>query len=558
MSDIRDFSGKNRRFTGTNSIRLPNGTTAQRIGSEAGLIRFNTTLGLAEYYTGTAWKAIDAPPAINSISVDGRTATASSGSQYVNTNGGSTVDIVITGSGFDDQNATVTVVGVGGTVTPTATSIDSTSQITITCTRSDFSESFDPYSIRVTNPSALFAELSGIIDAQALPVFATASGSLGEVYQNAADPSLSSAAATDADGDTITYSITSGALPSGMSLNTSTAAITGTPDTIETASFTIQAGTSKGNASRAFTINVVANPFVIATGGTVTEDGDFKVHTFTSPGTFTVANAGTPSGSTTVEYLIVGGGAAGGQGCGSGGGGAGGYRTNYPAPGPTGGQPVSATSYPVSVGGGASGNSSQNSTVVGSNGSTSSVFSITSAGGGGGAGNSGTPPTGVPGGSGGGGGHGSGAGGSGNQPPVSPPQGNNGGNSVPQGYTADDQGGGGGGASQAGIGPNGFGGAGSPNAISGSAVTYAGGGGGGHRDGPNTGLFAQGGAGGGGRGGGYDNTGFPGPDATGRDGTANTGGGGGGANRIRNVPPSGFGGQGSGGSGIVIIRYKYQ
>jgi hypothetical protein len=557
MSDIRDFTGKNRKFTGTNSIQLPNGTTAQRIGSEAGEIRFNTTLNLAEYYTGTAWKAIDAPPAINGVSVDGRTATASSGSQYVNTNAGGTVDIVITGSGFDDQSAIVTVVGVGGSVTPTATTIDSTSQITITCTRSDFSESFDPYTVRVTNPSLLFAELTGVIDAQALPVFATAAGSLGEVYKNSADPSLSSAAATDADSDTITYSIVSGAIPSGMSFNTGTAAITGTPDTVELASFTVRAGTSNGNVDRAFTINVVANPFVIGSGGTETTDGDFKVHTFTSPGTFTVSNAGTPSGSTTVEYLIVGGGAAGGQGCGGGGGGAGGYRTNYPAPGPNGGQPVSITSYPVSVGGGGSGNSAQATPTVGPSGATSSVFSITSAGGGGGAGNSSTPPTGVPGGSGGGGGHNSGGGGSGNSPPVSPPQGNPGSSSNPGSYTGDDQGGGGGGASQAGIGPNGFGGAGSPNAISGSAVTYAGGGGGGHRDIPNTDLFAPGGTGGGGRGGNGSSSSVP--DASGRNGTTNTGGGGGGGCRVGPYPPpAGLGAQGSGGSGIVIVRYKYQ
>jgi hypothetical protein len=558
MSDIRDFTGKNRKFTGTNSIKLPNGTTAQRIGSEAGEIRFNTTLGLAEYYTGTAWKAIDAPPVVNTVAVDGRTGTSASGSQYVQTNEGGTVNIVIAGSGFDDQNATVTVVGVGSTVTPTATTIDSTSQITITCTRSDFSESFDPYTIRVTNPSALFAELTGIIDAQALPVFATASGSLGEVYQNATDPTLSSAAATDADGDTITYSITSGAIPSGMSLNTSTGAITGTPDTIETASFTIQAGTSKGNVTRAFTINVVSNPFVTASGGTITTSGDFKIHTFTSPGTFTVSNTGAPTGSTTVEYLIVAGGAAGGQGCGSGGGGAGGYRTNYPAPGPTGGQSVSATTYPVSVGGGASGATFQATPNVGGNGSSSSVFSITSAGGGGGAGNSTTPPTGNPGGSGGGGGHSVGGGGSGNSPPVSPPQGNPGGSSVPQGYTADDQGGGGGGASQAGQGPTGNGGAGSSNSISGSSVSYSGGGGGGHRDSPSTNLFATGGTGGGGRGGGVDKSGYPGPNATGRPGTQYLGGGGGGACRITNTPPSGFGAQGSGGDGVVIIRYKYQ
>ena len=33
-------------------------------------------------------------------------------------------------------------------------------------------------------------------------------------------------------------------------------------------------------------------PYVSATGGTITTSGDFKIHTFTGDGTFTVTNAG--------------------------------------------------------------------------------------------------------------------------------------------------------------------------------------------------------------------------------------------------------------------------
>jgi hypothetical protein len=39
---------------------------------------------------------------------------------------------------------------------------------------------------------------------------------------------------------------------------------------------------------------------------------DYKIHTFTGPGTFTVTNAGNPGGSTTVDYLVVAGGGGGG------------------------------------------------------------------------------------------------------------------------------------------------------------------------------------------------------------------------------------------------------
>jgi hypothetical protein len=63
-----------------------------------------------------------------------------------------------------------------------------------------------------------------------------------------------------------------------------------------------------------------------ATGGTVTYANGYKIHTFTSSGTFQVL-----SGSSKIEYLVVGGGGGGGGSAGdgwnSGGGGAGGFLT---------------------------------------------------------------------------------------------------------------------------------------------------------------------------------------------------------------------------------------
>ena len=59
---------------------------------------------------------------------------------------------------------------------------------------------------------------------------------------------------------------------------------------------------------------------IVATGGTITQDNDYKVHTFTSNGTFEIV-----SGSGQVEYLVQGGGGSGAKNGGSfGGGGAGG------------------------------------------------------------------------------------------------------------------------------------------------------------------------------------------------------------------------------------------
>lgn len=66
---------------------------------------------------------------------------------------------------------------------------------------------------------------------------------------------------------------------------------------------------------------------IVATGGTITTVGGFKIHTFNSSGTFTVTSA--PAASK-VEYLVIAGGGGAGQNgtaqCG--GGGAGGYRSS--------------------------------------------------------------------------------------------------------------------------------------------------------------------------------------------------------------------------------------
>jgi hypothetical protein len=303
--------------------------------------------------------------------------------------------------------------------------------------------------------------------------------------------------------------------------------------------------------------------FVTATGGTILTCGDFKTHVFTGPGTFTVSSVGNACGSNSVEYLVVAGGGGGGGGnYHGGGGGAGGYRQNYPSP-TTAGLPVSVQGYPITVGGGGPGGVAA---AVGTSG-TSSVFStITSAGGGGGGftscgGGPGASP-GSPGASGGGSsglsGPGTSTGGTGNTPPVAPPQGNPGG-SVPSGPTPPGYGGsGGGGASAAGsngTGPTaGAGGAGSPIATTvfgPTAPSYG-------TPGPAPGRYFAGGGGGSGYGipGATGGTGGGGPGGTDTTsatvGTINTGGGGGGTERFSTA----IGGQG--GSGIVVIRYKFQ
>jgi len=305
----------------------------------------------------------------------------------------------------------------------------------------------------------------------------------------------------------------------------------------------------------------LASNFIVATGGTITCCGDYKIHTFTGPGTFTVTNVGTPAGSDTVDYLVVAGGGGGGVDCAGGAGGAGGYRESKAPTAPwtasplatCASLPVIAQGYPIIVGGGGAGEAGSPGPrpgIPGCAGSNSVFSTITSTGGGGG----GSGSNGANGGSGGGASHAcSTSGGSGNTPPVSPPQGNNGSaKNSPFNPSGIDTGGGGGGAGAAATAPPGLGtgGNGVTTSISASPTAYAGGGGGGIRA---TTTAPSGGSGGGGNGGTRPPSGAAG---AGGNGTANTGGGGGGiagsTGACKNAPG------GSGGSGIVIIRYKYQ
>ena len=60
MSDLRDFTGKNRKFTSTIGERISVGTTAERDTATfgAGTLRYNSNNSLLEYYDGTAWREV--------------------------------------------------------------------------------------------------------------------------------------------------------------------------------------------------------------------------------------------------------------------------------------------------------------------------------------------------------------------------------------------------------------------------------------------------------------------------------------------------------------------
>ncbi len=409
----------------TGQFTLPSGTTAQQPAtSYEGAQRFNTELGVMEYYDGTSWKKVSAQiPVISSTS----------GRIY----DGWTSDITITGNNFLVSAMVVNF-------NQSDDSIDE--NVTVTPTSNT--------SVTVTVPSAVYSNVT--------------SGNVVDVRVTNSDSATSSSA-----------SITATGLPSG---------------------------------------------------GTITTSGDYRIHRFTSSGTFTV-----PSGVSfsSRESLIVAGGGGGGNDN-AGGGGAGGLIHN------TSDSFSAGNSYSVTIGGGggAGANSGGDGGPYASNGSNSVFNSQTAIGGGRGGSGGGANAT-----SGGSGGGGSGEAADGVGGAGTSGQGNRGGDVSGSG------GGGGGGAGAAGqdgdvraASKGGYGGAGLQKSITGSNTYYAAGGNGGNDNGQYETQTSTNGIGG------ISNT----NSSTGATaGATNTGSGGGATTHT--VSPVGTG---NGGSGVVVIRYE--
>ena len=311
---------------------------------------------------------------------------------------------------------------------------------------------------------------------------------------------------------------------------------------------------SSGSVSMSATVSGCGNTQVVAP-----DCANYKLAIFTGPGNFDVTRVAPSAPENRVDYLVVAGGAGGSTDRG-GGGGAGGLRASastYTVPGPAPGSPIVASpaaaitatvqTYPIVVGAGGTAGPGGGAPGIGGTGGVSTFSTITSAGGGAGGGGQSGSANGSSGGSGGGArDSASKSGGTGNTPPVSPAQGTNGGSSPSANNYA---GGGGGGVDAGDPGSPGDGGDGGgfPTAIAGSKGVpcggfqyFAGGGGGGTNAGS-----SSGGKGGGGGGGNEE------PDGGGEAGTINTGGGSGGGNNGTTATRTG-------GSGIVILRYKFQ
>ena len=186
------------------------------------------------------WGAAITPPTFSSVDYPGNdTALDPAGGQ----------NLIINGGNF----ATGATCTIDGTV-PSSITINSASQMTVVTP----AKSAGSYALVISNTDGGSATSANAVSYNGIPAFTHAAGSLGTVNEGAT-VNLS-VVATEPDGGAITHTITSGSLPSGLSLNASTGAITGTAPDVSantTSNFSITATDNENQSTvRAYSITV--------------------------------------------------------------------------------------------------------------------------------------------------------------------------------------------------------------------------------------------------------------------------------------------------------------
>ena len=242
-----DVNFENTTFTGTEGIKIPVGTTAQR-GSTTGQWRYNSDTGYFEGRNASGtFNAIAPAPTITSIDVS-----------EIDSASGGTTNIVLTGTNFSSSDTVVLIPSSGSNITPNSYVHTNATSKTINVTDSDFVSANEPYSVKITGLGGTFT-LDNQINVDSAPTWTTSAGSLGTIDHTelAGAYTLTSVAASDVDGDTIAYTKTTGTFPTGLSLNSSTGAWSGTVTGLvntSTYNFTLRATANSKTSDRSFSI----------------------------------------------------------------------------------------------------------------------------------------------------------------------------------------------------------------------------------------------------------------------------------------------------------------
>lgn len=279
---------------GTEGTKVAVGTTAQR-GSTQGQVRYNITTKSLEIYNGSTFDSVTPAPSLTSVSPT----TVSTDSN---------VTFTITGSNFRTGDIISFVATNSSTFNASTTTVNSNSSITAVVAGSNFSNTLDPYDVKITSNAGQTAELSNQINRDTAPTWTTAAGNIATIDDNG-DATHATIAATDADGDTITYAETGSNLTgAGLSLNTSNGQITGEPNNVSNAttlSFDATATANSQTVSRTF--NIIINPALDGTSSARAAPSAKYLRDTIGLGTAATTNDGTywikPSGQSTAYQL---------------------------------------------------------------------------------------------------------------------------------------------------------------------------------------------------------------------------------------------------------------
>jgi len=243
-------TSKDPTILGTDGMVVPKGTTAERIGTTTGKLRYNTDLGFLEQYNATGWAGIDAPPTVSSVT------------GVINEDVDATITVL--GSNFKSgSQVSITGAAVSGIDRPLSTTFINSGELTAASNASSVNfVGGASYNVKVTNPSGLSAVLepAGTVD-QTL-AWTTGAGTVKTILdENDVYSPITTLVATDPDGTSVTYAETTSTLSgAGMTLN-SNGTITGNPNNVTgqtTVSFTARATSNGISQDRSF--NIIVNP----------------------------------------------------------------------------------------------------------------------------------------------------------------------------------------------------------------------------------------------------------------------------------------------------------
>ncbi len=293
-------------FMGTDALVLARGATNQRpTETIEGMLRYNTTLKTIEFYNGTEWA----------------------------TSGGAGLSIVsITPNIFDpDVDTTIEILGdkfsdpTGvkfGTITVPLSSVTyvSEQEITVQTGAGVFSGlAAGRYNVELTTTNGSKSTLPRGIEIDNAPTANTPAGSLGS-FSETTTVNITSCTATDADGDTITYTVIldAGSLFADqggpLTMNSATGAITGTLPSVPsttTKTFTVrfasQGTNGTTNTDVIYSLEILQNTaptFTSPTAGT-TPGGDDGTTSDSTYGTTSIQlTANEPDPGQTVTYSV--------------------------------------------------------------------------------------------------------------------------------------------------------------------------------------------------------------------------------------------------------------